>query len=386
MTGAGVSNRISDGETASLLDRLNALAPSLGPDLLPNGRRAGGKWMFSGIADTGLSESAWLHLSGPRMGHWTDAGNAASGEQHGDMLDLVRLIRCGGDKRAAFDEARRILGDPSPFDRTAAPVSDEERRARRDAARKRAEDRERQFARERVKKARNAKRLWLRGEAIEGTPAADYLTARGLSVEPVGRWPRSLRFFDRTHHGPLGGKFPALLAAIYTADGAQIGTHRIFLQHVANRGWGKLTGAPNASSSEAIGIERATAKMVLGNMWGGFVPIHKGRSRVPMARMAEGEPVYVTEGIEDAIAVRMVKPEARIVAAISLGNIGAILLPEAARRLVIVADRDDKPAAQDALERAVAHQQSRGLDVSVVMPPPGIKDFNEWLLAGRAAA
>ena len=109
------------------------------------------------------------------------------------------------------------------------------------------------------------------------------------------------------------------------------------------------------------------------------MPIHKGRSGVSMAQMAEGEPVYVTEGIEDAIAVRMAKPEARIVAAISLPNIGAILLPPAARRLVVVADRDDKAEAQDALERAIAQQQARGLEVSLVMPPPGFKDVNDWL-------
>ena len=161
--------------------------------------------------------------------------------------------------------------------------------------------------------------------------------------------------------------------AIYRADGAQIGTHRTFLQN-GRRGWSKID-SPNA-------------KMVLGNMWGGFIPIQKGSSGKPMAKMAEGEPVYVTEGIEDALVVRMMKPEARIIAAIALGNVGAIVLPPAARRLVIVADRDTKAKAQEQLERSIAQQQARGLDVRLVMPPVGIKDMNEWWVAikrGEAA-
>lgn len=360
--------RISDADTAELIDALNARAATLGPELLPNGRRSGNKWMFSGIDDHGKSESAWLHLSGPQQGQWIDAGNAAAGEDKGDMLDLLRFKRCGGDKRAAFDEARKELGRPSPFDRNAPRLSDEERQAREAAARQRAEERDRKWQRERAGKARNAQRLFLNARELEGTPAEEYLVGRALSAAPIGKWPGSLRFHAETHHGPLGCKLPAMVAAIYTADGVQIGTHRIFLQHVKGIGWGKLKGAPDS-----------TAKMVLGNMWGGFVPIHKGRSNVSMAKMAEGEPIYITEGIEDAIAVRMAKPEARIIAAISLPNIGGIVLPPAAKRLVVVADRDDKPAAQDALERAIAAQQARGLEVSLVMPPPGYKDVNDWL-------
>lgn len=355
-----------DDDTRLIIDQLNDRAGSLGPELLPNGRRSGNKWMFSGIADHGKSESAYLHLSGPKQGLWLDLGNAAAGEERGDMLDLLRLKRCGGDKAAAFAEARRELGLPERG--SGKRISDADRAAMAEASRKRAEERDRKFAEERAKKAKNAKRLFLRGEELAGSPGEQYLLGRGLTPEPVGTWPGSLRYFGETHHGPLGAKLPAVLACIVTAEGRHIGTHRIFLQKTRGKSWEKLKGAPDA-----------TTKMVLGNMWGGFVPIHKGRSGASMANMAEGEAIYVTEGIEDALAVRMVKPEARIIAAISLPNIGGIVLPGAARRLVVVADRDDKPAAQDALEQAIAKQQARGIEVSLVMPPPGIKDMNDWL-------
>lgn len=184
-----------------------------------------------------------------------------------------------------------------------------------------------------------------------------------------GKWPGALRFHPEVWNRDEGCKIPAMLAAIYNADGQQTGTHRTYLQAAAGRGWVK--------------IDSPKAKKVLGSMWHGFVPINKGSSGQPMRAMPEGEPVYVTEGIEDALVVRMMKPDARIIAAISLGNMGALVLPPAARRLVIVADRDTKPKAQEQLERSIAQQQARGMDVRLVMPPAPHKDVNDWWRAIR---
>jgi hypothetical protein len=97
-----------------------------------------------------------------------------------------------------------------------------------------------------------------------------------------------------------------------------------------------------------------------------------------MRGLPAGEPVYVTEGPEDAVCVRMMKPEARIVCAVSLANIGAIVLPEQAGPLVVVADRDASETAQATLERAIAQQQARGQAVQLVLPPAPHKDVNDW--------
>ena len=81
-------------------------------------------------------------------------------------------------------------------------------------------------------------------------------------------------------------------------------------------------------------------------------------------------------------------PAARIVAAISLPNMGGIVLPATAKRVVLVCDRDEGARAQEALERSIAAQQARGLTVERVLPPVGIKDINDWVRAlarGRAA-
>ena len=86
-------NAAHDRLRQQIAEKINAMARDLAPDLLPNGHYNQGrdKWMFSGIPDTGKSASAWVHLSGPNIGKWFDMGNAAPGEDKGDMLDLLRL-------------------------------------------------------------------------------------------------------------------------------------------------------------------------------------------------------------------------------------------------------------------------------------------------------
>ena len=326
-------------EVGEIAERLNDQAATLAPELLPNGRRAGAKWMASGIADTGRSESLYLHLSGPKVGHM---GNAAPGEDKGDMLDLIRL-KLGLDARGAIEEAKRRLGIHDDFRPGHRSKPDQAELARRAAeARERAERRDAQEEAERERKARRARQLWLSGVVIQGTPVERYLRGRAIDL---AAWPGSLRWHDDVYCKDIQAKCGAMLATIVTAGGVQIGTHRTYLERGADGRWTKLN-VPQP-------------KKVLGNMWGGFIPIAKGGSGKSMRDMPEAEPIYVTAGIEDALCVHMMKPGARVVAAISLANIGGLVPPPAARRLVVVADRDTNPKAQDALERSIAQQQAR---------------------------
>jgi hypothetical protein len=355
-------------DVREIADRFNALAPSLAPELLPNGHKAGSKWMFSGIDDTGKSASAWVNLSGAAIGHWTDMGSSRAGEDKGDMLDLLALKRFGGDLKAAIHEAKRRLGIVDAFDPGYRP--DPAEIARRAAeARARALQREAEEAAEREKKARGARALWLSGVPIAGTPAEAYLRARDLAPDADGEWPGSFRFHASVPCGPLGRgvKVPALLCSIVSPAGVQIGTHRIFIER--ERGlWSKRRDIPKA-------------KMVLGNMWGGFIPIDKGASRKSMRDMPEGEPVYGSEGPEKALCVRMLKPGARNICAINLPNLGAIVLPAQAKRLVWVADRPGSDEERASLERAIAAQQARGVSLGLVFPPAPHKDIDEWYRA-----
>ncbi|WP_169805694.1 DUF7146 domain-containing protein [Novosphingobium rosa] len=357
---------------ADIAEKLNELAPQLAPELLPNGRYSDKRtrWMFSGIDDTGRSESAWVHLTGDKIGRWCDMGNARAGEERGDMIDLLRLKGGFRDQGAAVARAKEILGIEDTFKGRPRELTQVERQQLADEARARRESREAKAQQELIEEARKAKRLYLQGGPIERGPVEFYLRGRDITPGPARAWPRGLRFHPAIYCAATNDKRPAMLAPIYRADGMQIGTHRTYLDEVRGQ-WVKL------------GVEKP--KKVLGKFWGGFIPIHKGASGKSMSQAAEGEPVYACEGIEDALVVRMMRPVFRIITTVSLGNIGAVLLPHTVRELVICADRDVKPAAMEALQRSISQQQARGLEVKHVMPPEGIKDFNDWWRAIRAA-
>lgn len=359
---------------SEISDRLNRLAGDLAPELLPNGRYGEGRrtWTASGIADTGRSHSLVVNLTGVHVGQWRDFGNCRADEERGDMIDLLRLTRFGGNKGEAIAEAKRRLGIQDDFTPVRARLSPAElarlQEQRAAEARERAEARAEAEAKDRAARIRGARALFLSPQArrIEGTPAEAYLLGRGIGPGAEGRWPGSLRFHPEVWNREIRAKVPALLAMIVTPQGEHVGTHRIWLQPCPRRGWTKL--------------DVENPKKVLGTFWGGFIPINKGSSGKSMRHMAADEPIYEAEGPEDCLLIREKLPQARIVCAISLGNLGAIVFPDQARQLVVVGDRDGKPDEVDKLEQAIARQQARGMTVSLVLPPPGFKDVNDWAL------
>lgn len=352
---------------AEIEQRLRDNAAAIGRQMLPGAREEGGKYLVCGDVTGAAGDSLVLHISGTKAGLWKDwAAN-----EGGDMLDLIGATQGLSSKAEQVAMAKQLLGIEDQWSpRGAAP--DPAEQARRAAQlRLMRERRQAEQLAERQKSIKRAKGIYLSAVPIAGTPAEGYLHARGLRAGEAG-WPNALRYHAEVWNGDVGGKRPALVAPIMMANGEQSGVHRIWLQHDEAKGWIKL--------------DVLKPKKAYGSAWGGFVPIAKGASGKPMARMPEDEPVYVTEGIEDALVVRMARPGARVIAAVTLPNIGAIVLPAAARRLVIVADRDDKQKAIDALERSIAAQQARGLDVRLCMPPVGFKDLNDWLLGkGKAS-
>lgn len=358
-------------DVGEIAHRLNATAATLAAQLLPNGHRSGNYWMASGISDTGQSASLAVSLSGSRQGKWSDFGNAGAGEEHGDMLDLLALVQFGGDRRAAIAEAKRMLGIVDDWQGPVRAPSSEDREKRARLARQRAENRQAKDIVEREAKMRGARALFLHadGRPIAGSPAERYLGSRGLSAAPAGRWPGSLRYHPEVYNKEAGVKIPAMLAQVFAWDGEKqvhVATHRTYLQHCRARGWCK--------------IDSANARMALGPWSGGFIPIHRGSSDKSMTAMHPDEPVYIAEGIEKCLAIRMKMPEARIISGLNLRNMGAIVLPPQARRLVFVFDNDAGEAEQSALERVIARQQARGLEVSHVFPPPEYKDIDDWMV------
>jgi len=351
-----------------IFGEFNALAHELAKELLPNGYRAGNLWMASGIDDTGKSTSLAVNLSGAKIGHWTDYGSAAAGDDHGDMVDLLALKRYGGDRKAAIADARKRLGKPLLYGRPPPKPSPAELAKRAEEARERDEKRAAEEAEAQSQKIRGARALFLNEKAIAiaGTPAERYLVDRGLSSAPIGAWPGSLRFHPEVWNKEHRVKMPAMLAMIVNADGQHIGTQRTYLQQDGGR-WTKI-----ASKS---------ARMILGLSRGGFIPIHKGSTGKSMRHMHPDEPIYGAEGSEKCLAIRMKMPAARICSLVSLRNMGLVVFPAGARRLVWCRDNDQGERELATLERSIAQQQARGMMVQMVAPPAPYKDIDEWMIA-----
>lgn len=357
---------------SDIADEFNRQAVSLAKELLPNGFRSGNNWMASGIKDTGKSASLAVSLSGTRIGHWTDHGNARAGEERGDMIDLLALRRYGGDRKAALQDAKARLGSHDQFDRAAPRPSPEEMARRAEERRAMEEARAAEEAAERHSKIRGARALFLHGRTapIADSAAERYLIGRGLSPAPVGEWPGALRFHPEAWCREQQLKIPAMLGQVFVWNGEKqvhTATHRTYLQNCPRRGWTK--------------IDSKNARMALGPWSGGYIPINKGSSGKSMTDMKPDEPLYMAEGIEKCIAIRMKKPGARIISGLNLKNMGAIVLPPQCRRLIMVVDNDKDDRELVALERAIARQQARGLHVQTVRPPHPYKDIDEWMIA-----
>lgn len=336
-------------------------------ELLPNAVKDG-NYLKAGSIGGERGTSLVVNLAGANRGMWRDW----SSNEQGDMIVLVEQVRFGGNRGAAVAWLKSWLGldnlDPGRLAWVRAASFEQDARMARVAEA------------EATAKKQGAVTLWLRGAPLTGDcPASRYLAGRGIDVDRLGKWPGALRYHPEVWNRDAGVKLPCLVAQMITPDGAHVATHRTWLGRGASGRWVKADAA-------GLGVPNGAAKKMLGKSGGAFVALRKGAARKSMGMIRRPETLYVTEGIEDALSVAMARPGARVIAAYSLGNLGAIQFPAAIETIVLVCDRDDGANEQALLERAIARQQARGHRVQFVMPPVGVKDVNAWLLAGLEAA
>lgn len=343
-------------EIGTIVRMLGERADQLAQELLPGGRREGREWVCGDLSGTrGRGVSVCIH--GAKAGVW---GEFSAG-RGGDMLDLIAVCRCGGNKGEALKWARGWLGlgDARPGGRASAPPPPPPRDV----------EGERREAEQRRQKGRG---LWAAGVPIPGTPAEVYLGSRGISLEALGRAPNVLRFNARTWCAERGGEHPAMVALIQDR-GVTIGAHRTYL-------------APDGSGKARI----KAAKKVLGAADGGLIPLWRGASDKPLKEAPEGDTIAISEGIEDALTIALACPEWRVVACISAGNMGKLTLPPAITDVRLCFDRDgENPAVRVARERAVDRYLREGRSVFEMLPSEGFKDFNDEHVAalrGRRGA
>jgi hypothetical protein len=369
-----------------LLAQLDSVVDRYAPPAIGSYSKGGRYFTLNpGRADTRVG-SFCVTLSGPDAGRWVDFASHPKG---GDILDLIALS-LGVSLTDAIKEARAVLG---------LDTESPELRRQRDAAATRAKaDRaaavEAQKARK-LKSQRAAQGLWLSAqEKIAGTPVDHYLRHRSIDLSRIGWQPRALRYHPEclyfrddeeltdTDTGEVTTRrlpplrLPAMVAAVTDGTGAHIGTHRTYLAIATNGCWGKL--------------QVPDAKKILGSFWGGSVRLSsgigpRGGKAARLAECPPGTRIYIAEGIETALSAIILRPDLRVLAGVSLGNMGAVDLPANVAEVVILADADAHPDARATLAGVIEAHAARGRVVRVVQSDVPGEDLNDRLRAALAS-
>jgi hypothetical protein len=341
-------------DIAEIVAGLAAEAEALAREVFPAGVKDGHEWRIGSLAGE-AGQSLGVHLSGARAGVWCDFSTGETG----DALDLVAAALFAGDKKQAFAWSKNWLGlggDSPAVRRRAAPPK---KQAGPDPDDKKSRDR--------------ALAIWLSAqERLAGTPAAAYLRKRGLNLaaltgkDGAPRQPRALRFAPHLYEPSTKRELPALVAGIVDHTGAMVALHRTWLAEYHD-GWHKAA-VPNP-------------KMTLGRFRGGAIRIWRGAGYRRLADEKPGATLTLTEGIEDALTIAIECPERRVWAAVSLANMGSLMLPACIGTVTICADNDaENSRAALGLTRAIDHFLRLGREVEIARPPAGVKDVNELLM------
>ena len=336
--------------------KLHERIDTLVPQLFPNARIKGGEWVIGDVFGA-PGESLSIRRSGTKAGWWKDFG----GTGKGDILTLIAAGACDGDIKAAIPWALRWLGLGSM---TAQELRRQEEKAK--AAREAAEAR---WASDVEKTRAKAKGLYLAGDLWPGTMVERYLLGRGMDLMQLPRAPSAPRFHSKVWNREAGGKeLPAMLLPInHAQSGQQLSLHRTWLQTHPD---GRVTKA-----------DLKDPKMTLGEFKGGHIPLNRGASGKPLKNAPEGEWIAASEGVENGWSAALIRPDWRVIAAVSLDNLPSLVLPAQIGGLFLITDNDEKPEAKAAFARACARLEQRGLPFQPIRPPAGIKDFNDWLQA-----
>ncbi|RUR13505.1 toprim domain-containing protein [Legionella sp. km772] len=190
--------------------------------------------------------------------------------------------------------------------------------------------------------------IWREAQSANGTLVEDYLHGRGFNLTV----PKTLRFHPSLYHAPSKQFFPCMVGAILKwPDQKLMGIHRTYLDPIT---------AKKASAD--------INKMMLGKASGGAVRLS------PLSEL-----LIIAEGIESALSVLQVQPNATVWAALSAGGIKNLCLPDetTVKTIIIAADHD--PTGIKAAIQAANLWVLMGRKVKIALPPKAC-DFNDVLM------
>lgn len=347
-----------------LLPRIAELCARLAPD----GVRAGHEWQA--LNPTRPDNKRGSFSINLHTGRWADFadGQAASSREF-PCLSLIAYLATAGDFGKAILWAKDYLGltgrNPDPAKVAAIDKDAAQRRAQREIEENAAAERKRKIAHG----------IWLEGKPLDGTdPASEYFRGRGIDILKLPEIPACLRFNPHVKIATLtGNAHPAMVAAM-SLKGAPDGFAAVHATYIApwDRGWRKAFAGDS--------------KKMLGAPSRASIRLTKGSSGKSLEKAPAGEWVAVAEGIENALSFAILRPELRVLAAATLGNVGKVDLPPQIGGVLVVADNDRPGSPGDmTLENACNALVDRGLDIEIYRAPKGYKDFNDALCAQVAA-
>lgn len=340
---------------AAIKDQLLARIGEVVATLCPGMKKSGGYWQGPNptrARDSKTSFTVWSN------GAWKEFDS----DEKGDVIDLIAYARqCSKGEAIAWAKDFLGLRDLDPATR-----------AKLDAQAKAKQERARQAeAEEKVAKQRRAFDLWLGAKKLmPGSLAWRYLAGRSIDLAELVNAEGDLKDSATSlrYWGPREPGFdwlgPAMLAPIRQVTGEITGVHATFLK-------------PDGTGKAAV----PNPKLMLGGKQGGFVRLSRGQSGLPFEDVAKTsmiEPLVLGEGIETCLSAAIALPEARVWAALDLGNMASLPFRPEIRPLVILKENDVKPAALEQRQRVMDALMEKGFDVREMVPTWG-NDFNDTL-------
>jgi hypothetical protein len=358
------------GELSQLLAReVRQVISALGLQGRMSGNRFDAVCPWSGETYTTIS----ICLTSDRVGVWSKW----NGDEKGDILELVAYIEGGGspNRSLAVEWAKRFLGISNEVISEAERQKREKARQERLAVAKAAmEKSEKQRLAQLVKDRASAKRIWLAAKPLsEGDPVWQYLARRGIDLRLFEHLPNSIRVYESHEHratetGEISN-WPCMVCGMWRDDGSFGAIHRTWIN------------LDNPKSKYKIAA--SDAKKMWPSPMGAFIPIARGFTGVDRRKAADKiDIVYVTEGVEDALALALLRPDARIDVAGSLGLFAHYPVPRCAKELRVACDNFDNVKAKTLLEKTVFSLGQRfSIPVRKNYAPEPFKDWNEILMA-----
>jgi hypothetical protein len=85
--------------------------------------------------------------------------------------------------------------------------------------------------------------------------------------------------------------------------------------------------------------------MSIGRFAGGCVRLWRGTTSRPLEHALDGETIMVSEGLEDGLSGVVARPDLRVLVAVSLANMGSMVLSPTIGRVIILGQNDTAPEA-----------------------------------------